>query len=32
MAASVLGDDGFDLTDLLKDLEAQEAAPAMDCD
>ena len=31
-ATAEFGDDGFDLTDLLKDLEAQEAAVAMDCD
>ena len=31
-ATAEFGDDGFDLTDLLKDLEAQEAAPAMACD
>ena len=29
-ATAEFGDDGFDLTDLLKDLEAQEAAVAMD--
>ena len=31
-ATAEFGDDGFDLTDLLKDLEAQEAAAAVDCD